>query len=325
MTERFSRSTPVRRGFTLIELLVVIGIIVLLMSILLPVAGRVRVQAQSTRTWATLAGIAGAIERYYNDEKTYPGLFTNQQLAAGVTTLKFLPMAPPGAGTELTGTENMVASLAGGIEPDPAGTTGAPDRVILDSNTTIGKGPMNFSPSVIYRTRRGAYIETGSSLFPSQPFLASGYVGGNADMIGRPPTAAANKDTGFPEFYDNYSSPRPIIYLRANVGATGDMCTTNKSPVQSATRFYKYSIFEFNYYKRAAIGYFTGDFNFNPAVNPDNYNNQYEYLGSPSTYDGTSAASRLASPPRGQDKYILISAGADGIFGTRDDQFYAGN
>lgn len=99
--QRLSSSRPA--GFTLIELLVVIGIITLLLSILLPVVGRVQVQAQSAKTQSTIAAIAGRDGTLLLDEKSYPGLYSNAQIAAGVAVT--FTSAPPGAGTRLTMSE----------------------------------------------------------------------------------------------------------------------------------------------------------------------------------------------------------------------------
>lgn len=60
-----------RRAFTLVELLVVIGIIALLISILLPVLGRVRKQAEATECSANLHGMAQAWVQYCS---TYGGV-----------------------------------------------------------------------------------------------------------------------------------------------------------------------------------------------------------------------------------------------------------
>jgi len=64
-----SYKSSVCRAFTLVEVLVVIGIISMLMSILLPVLGRVREQAMVTVANAELYGIGLALEAYSLDNR----------------------------------------------------------------------------------------------------------------------------------------------------------------------------------------------------------------------------------------------------------------
>ncbi|QOV91994.1 type II secretion system protein [Humisphaera borealis] len=308
--QRLSSSRPA--GFTLIELLVVIGIITLLLSILLPVVGRVQVQAQSAKTQSTIAAIAGAMERYFLDEKSYPGLYSNAQIAAGVAVT--FTSAPPGAGTRLTMSEAGAAALAGGLEPVAANLTG-PATCELNSTGakyTIGKGPMSFSPSVVSRTRRTPYIDIAPGAnMPLLPFSLTGCAATNLDQAGIPP-AAPTRDSGFPEFHDAYSQARPIIYLRANAGAAGiasPMATQN--PAAAALK--QYTTYEFNYYKRGANAGFPGDFNF-VASDPDIFASLDDYMRHPN----------VSTEPRGKDKFILVSAGPDRVFGTRDDIFFGG-
>ncbi len=93
-----------RIAFTLVELLVVIGIIALLISILLPVLGKVRRQANLAACMAQLHDIGNAISMYTIDHKgTYPGPCLGQVRVAygtgGVTIAdylwRYLRLTPP--------------------------------------------------------------------------------------------------------------------------------------------------------------------------------------------------------------------------------------
>ena len=327
-----------RPGFTLIELLVVIGIIVLLIAILLPVAGRVRISAQTARTWASMSAIASAIERYHSDEHVYPGIYTNDQIQQqpASITISFVGN-PAGASSELTQTENMVLSLAGGLEVDPSIANpvtpgyGQPKIIKVDETTSIGKGPVNFSSAAQYQTRRGAYIDASpGGLLPSRPYSNTGCVGLNNDLIGKAPAAGIG-DSSVPEFLDAYTShQRPILLLRANVGAVGDssagayfgVCTpmTAKNPTITGTpKLEQYTTYEFSRYARGAApnpSDFPGDFQWNLTNDTfEFYQNEAMYLRHPS----------IANSPKSKDKFIMISAGPDGVFGTKDDIFYGGN
>jgi prepilin-type processing-associated H-X9-DG protein/prepilin-type N-terminal cleavage/methylation domain-containing protein len=68
-----ARSAPGTRGFTLVELLVVIGIIAVLISILLPVLGRVREKANAIKCAANLRTLGQALTMYTIQTKYYPG------------------------------------------------------------------------------------------------------------------------------------------------------------------------------------------------------------------------------------------------------------
>lgn len=71
MTSSSRRNCP-HRGFTLVELLVVIGIIVLLISILLPMVNRVYRESVRTAMAADLQVIGEALDAYRHDFGDYP-------------------------------------------------------------------------------------------------------------------------------------------------------------------------------------------------------------------------------------------------------------
>src|SRR6188508_459744 len=94
-----------RNGFTLVELLVVIGIIAVMISILLPVLGRVRESALRTNCTSNLRQIHNALQLYANSNRGFlPPKYELRKMtlnAADVTALKRLNTLTEGAQTVL--------------------------------------------------------------------------------------------------------------------------------------------------------------------------------------------------------------------------------
>ncbi len=356
-----------RSAFTLTELLIVIGIIVLLISILIPVVSRVRVSAQVAATKSFLNQLVAACERYYNDQRAYPGPIPNANVRdTGFVRPTFLT-APITTGvvaagfnlglnsTRITGAENLVLGLTGGLRYDTAGNSG-----VVYNPSTVGQGAANLT-SNNYKSI-APYIEATNLSWRTDGGLKTGrYIDGAGDA----------DDTIIPEFVDsNFSSPMPILYLRARLNATRDASTTATStnngivnPVGSKDTRQAYDLDQIIGYTSdaAASGRFIVE---GKDISAGSYTTSTEWPGhglrtqgglppfianSPDLVnaDGwyNTASARVPreamssmfitlSPvganawrvsPRNKDKFLLISAGADRVYGTQDDIVNFGN
>jgi len=286
-----------RSGFTLLEMLVVVGIIVLLVSILLPVVGTVRKTAYQTRSANLVVKLATAINNYYNDFKAYPGPLSDDQLDNPNLT-------PPIQGLKgnVTGSENLVLGLLGGLKVQSTNGSIAYDASL------VGKGP--------------------ASINQLNPKLYSPYVDFNPSELSPMSTAGGtptfmqegNMDSAVPEFMDAFPDPdtRPIIYARARVGATGVTTPAAGSPPNTKAQ----------YNPKDASAYFMS------PKPPDRFEPQTtfplmfpdkrtvtadQFFGNPATIP---QGQTTPTDARGKDKFILIQAGKDRIFGTGDDYYY---
>jgi len=96
-----------RWAFTLTELLVVIGLIVLLVSILLAALGHVQAKAKEISTLATMEAFANACSTFQQEHGFYPGVVSESAMVSD---------AEQGAGLpQISGTENALFHLMGGF------------------------------------------------------------------------------------------------------------------------------------------------------------------------------------------------------------------
>lgn len=333
--DRHARRRP-PRGFTLLELLAVLAIILVLVGILIPTVNRVRGTAQEARVRAQITSLDAAIERYKMDFNAYPGPLPRTQLFPD-SDADGPPPVYDTSGAQLgniTGAENLVLGLLGGLKPRTTGTGFEFDK------DAIRRGPRGLNPA----NPKGynAYID---GLVLSEGSYKDG--------------AGAAVDSIIPEILDTFANPLPILYLRAQTGARGvvsfegvdggGQVFTPPAPTQ-------YDIREIAGYTQSNGGQSIGEGKtikrnaYVPALGsgselPHGIKSVDSSKSSDKTkagsytypYDGFPYFQNRSIPPtdatrpnatgtpRNKDNYILISAGADRVYGTSDDITNFGN
>ena len=292
------------RAFSMVELLVVIAIIAVLAGILLVALKGVRERALATQTRATMQEFSKACDSFQIEHGRYPGIVPEGLLAANYT---------------LSGTENAILDMMGGAvrgdHPDYENQTLFPpsdwDEIIVDSNTPlgqikvnrslIGNGPeINGTPYSPYFTPKGDELAIAS--------------GRQATPPGGPIIEPLHL---LPDLVDAWG--QPIIYIR-RVRPVGNLVgvddSTNPQFMLGTMRPYINSV---------DLGELGRNQVYNAITNPGG-----SILAGPSLVDPSAtfaqiirhpsfgaAAEPLTGTARGA--YVLISAGKDGIYFSRQD------
>ena len=336
---RVRRRRP-RGGFTLLELLVTLGIILVLISILIPTVKKMREKAQEAAVKAQISSLDSAIARYQQDFNAFPGPLPRAALYPETTgqngTTAILDKATNAAMSNISGSENLVLGLMGGLVP--VGTT------IQFDKDVVGRGPRGLNTA-----NPKAYQPYIDGMILSQ----GNYTDGAGTAI----------DSAIPEILDRFSNPMPILYLRAQVGARGVVSNEGNAPgttpVFTPLAPTQYDIREILSYTddtKGSIGegkdISEDDYKNVPGVSgtvrphglqtvdpsrtmdktdATNYAYPYDafpYISNPTippTDASTAAAKNATGTPRNKDRYILISAGVDRVYGTPDDITNAGS
>jgi len=358
-------------GFTLVELLVVIGIIGVLIGLLVTVIPKIRKSAYGASTSAQLSAISNAIQQYYGDFKAYPGPLSNNQLGTAyapggqpnvyaygypLTGINGITISS-GAQQHITGAQNLVLGLEGGLEIQ-TNTNGAPSAFVYNPLDLFpdGKnpGPVGASNLNINNPRRQqSYIQIRQGDL-SLPMMS--YNGGNgasfADAAGRSPT-----DAPISVFLDKYPDPMPILYIRTNSGGTaivgvrntdgnGGNLVDSQSP--GPIEVPQYDLCQVLDYTKSTIGVIAnssknyhglqglGNANLTDTI-VSGYNNAGQnalaYLRDPNyrvdpnnpanSYDPL-ASNTHSGVAREKNGFILITAGPDRLYGTTDDIIFPG-
>ena len=286
----------------MIELLIVLGIIAILVGLLLPAVSVVRTMAKETKQKAQFSTIELALAAFKNDEGDYPP--------------SFMPLTP-GPGGDYCGSQRLSEALLGwdllGFHPNSAWRGDGLDA---------GGGPGSYDPTQTrdangdgvpdtFDERKGPYLErTGVGVYKLVDLFGANVLGPLnpdtfviCDVFGaKKLTILSGTDpvTGQP-ITVNEKAGAPILYYKANPSG------------KILSEVYRVSD---NYALVEAKQQVDGKYH-RLADTTNQYEIFYNYIRDPKI---------TARPwPHRPDSYILISAGADGLYGTGDDICNFGN
>ena len=274
-----------KTGLTIIELLIVLGIIALLVGLLLPAVSAVKKMAKETKQKAQFATIGLALEAFKNDYGDYP--------PSDIIVWSSHPYC---------GSQKLAEALLGwdllGFHPKSAWRADGLDA---------GDGPGTYDPAQTrdingdgvpdtFDERKGPYLELANvgafrllDLFGTNVVLLNPNTFVICDVFGAKKISMANGKI--------VRAGAPILYYKAD--------TSGKTIRTIYRHFDNYGLV---ITKRMADG------REHPLRRSDFF---YDYIKNPKI--------TARDWPYRPDSYILISAGADGLYGTPDDITNFGN
>ena len=280
-----------RQGFTIVELLTVMSIMVLLMSILLPAFSRVRRYAKKVKQKAQFKSIDMSLELYNAKwdgypESDYDPYTFDENMGAAVLSSSLL-------GRDLLGYTPVELEYGNYPAPLPANSDISGRETYLEIENANAYKLKCLYNSISYGTK-----------FEESHVLCDIYT---TNTYQNPDSTASD-----PDKMNGEKVGMPILYFKAN--ASGSTHPVQTSEINDHQNIYNHldndAIVEFGLGNRAAGNHPMDDTAGNPLYFYDEILND-----------------KIASfdRPYKSDSFILMSAGFDGLYGTKDDIFNFGN
>jgi len=287
------------KGFTLVELLVVLAIVAMLIGLLMPALGQIRKYAGTVKQKAQIGSIEIALSLYKNEPAfgQYPPSHGCESCLATDDANLY------------NGAQTLAEAMVGwdllGVHPDTAYRA---DGLDISGNPTIYPSTSGEPNITNLGKRKGPYLDRANIGVFKADQVFNTYVVTNRFMICD--TFTKNRSIAGKQ----YKIGTPILYYRANPSAINTQLIDPASsfPINYRTNIYNYMD---NFYLLIS------------SYNNNNKNNNFydsagakvanffTFISDPMIPLATGALGRPQKP----DSFILISAGPDGIYGTKDD------
>jgi prepilin-type N-terminal cleavage/methylation domain-containing protein len=306
---------PAKFGFTMIEMLVVIAIMVLLVSILVPgIRGIARV-AKNLKQKTHFHSIEIALELFRDEHGDYPdsAVLTNAAATGQICGAQHLVEAVLGrdlkgfdpqstwcaSAEESSSEKEIYASLDKGSDP----------ATEIEASKHRRKGPfMELKGEIGVYTMGEIYSGNTGSVYPSQNGYFAPVI---TDVFGKKKKITLNNG-------NIVKCGLPVLYYKANTSSES-WPSLNSHPLPGYGNVPVYANIP-GYGNDNEGGYIYDFFDNFPIIYLEAEKENFDFDGYKTNFYEMLTNYNLINPaPHNPKTYILISAGWDGIYGTKDD------
>jgi len=320
--------TSKRSGFSLVELLTAVAIIAVLIGILVPALGKARDHSKRTQTLSLLSAIDRGLEMFAADFGRYPD--SSNPSGKSERTDPIIEWAdidgdgiPPVDDARLSGAHWLARALAGhdfkGVDAAGKVVGNGRHETVTYNSLLSDRDPVTGMPG-IHSVRKGPYLEGEMFARDNDTEKFPGTAGQSANFTFEPKERMMVYDASFGS---------PVLYYRANSKAHNPFCRTGRGQGRMGAKSGDFlGIYCHQDNAWIAGDDWTGDWGWDFAGTGQKQG-LYEFgvlVGEREVSEGSfmaymqnhSAPGNLITP-HNPDRFILITAGKDGLFGTEDD------